>query len=162
VTSRPILAVAENEGATLLLGNGDGSFRPTTHYRYGSSAQQIGLGDVNGDSRLDIVTAFFAGVGVLLGRGDGTFATPITTPMAGRATGPIGLVDVSGDGKIALIATPLGQNFVEILPGNGDGSFRAAVPIVFSEVRVVGGLTVADFNGDGKADILVPPRRVVG
>src|SRR5205823_14906781 len=63
----PDLAV----GSSVLLGNGDGTFRPAVNYlpdTYGDAA-----GDFNEDGNLDL----FGGGWVLLGNGDGTFQSPV-------------------------------------------------------------------------------------
>jgi hypothetical protein len=50
---------------------------------------------------------------------------------------------------------------VYLLPGNGDGTFGFQTPLASlpapSSTTVVAGLAVADFNGDGKADVVVLP-----
>ena len=84
----------------LLLGNGDGTFQaPRTMSnmcRFGGNL--VVLADMNGDGRLDVVTA----CGVSLGNGDGTFQNPIEFCSSG--TCGIGqkfaIGDFNGDGKL--------------------------------------------------------------
>jgi hypothetical protein len=63
------LVIAVSNGISILLGNGDGTFRSPVHYsiNFGGST---GVADVNGDGNLDLI---FTSGAVLLGNGDGTF-----------------------------------------------------------------------------------------
>jgi FG-GAP-like repeat len=89
-------------------------------------------------------------VDVLLGNGDGTFGTPISTPLGVVSqTNSIASGDFSGDGKLD-VAGAIG---VQNLLGNGNGTFQP-------DVRYTLGATVqdivpADFNGDGILDLAV-------
>jgi hypothetical protein len=67
---------------SVLLGKGDGTFHAAVNYSSGGqSAYSIVVADVNGDGKLDLVVAngcvgsncATGSVGVLLGKGDGTF-----------------------------------------------------------------------------------------
>src|SRR4029077_436907 len=71
------LVTANSQGTlSVLLGNGNGSFRPRIDLAVGGSPHSVAVGDFNGDGRLDVVTAkqLTDSVSVLLGQGDGTFA----------------------------------------------------------------------------------------
>src|SRR5213593_969511 len=80
--SKPDLAYSHGGEIIVRFGNGDGSFRygvstPVRHpdaYPGGDPAI-IGIGDFNGDAKLDLVTVVFNihFLSVLLGNGDGTF-----------------------------------------------------------------------------------------
>jgi hypothetical protein len=137
--------VTASSTVQIFLGNGDGTFRdPTTIPNI--SGEYIAAADLNGDGNLDLVTN---GVCVLLGHGDGTFTTSCST---GNYGGPINLGDFNGDGKLDLAVNgfaaypSIGQ--IEILPGNGDGTFQS--PIVAGANTL--GVVIGDFNNDGKLD----------
>src|SRR5215469_11365498 len=60
--------------ATVLLGNGDGTFQVGNRYDVGEGPKFIAIADFNGDGILDIATSSGGiGVSIRLGNGDGTF-----------------------------------------------------------------------------------------
>jgi len=77
-------AVANQDGSTVsvLLGNGDGTFRTKVDYTAGNVLVSIATGDFNGDGKADLAVVDFGSasvggdVAILLGNGDGTFQTP--------------------------------------------------------------------------------------
>jgi hypothetical protein len=88
---------------------------------------------------------------VLLGNGDGTFQSPISTPTGGTL-GFLAAADLNGDGRAAVVGVYGAVLYVFI--SNGDGTFKPGVtyPLGISSA-VSGTLSIADFNGDGKKDI---------
>jgi hypothetical protein len=150
------LVVTNANKVGVLLGNGDGTFRPAVYYGAGSSPTGIAVGDFNGDGKLDLVVANAGSnsVSVRLGNGDGTFQSPMNYGT-GSASQPLSVVvgDFNGDGKLDLATANFNANSVSILLGNGDGTFGAAVAYnVGSSPRSV---AVGDFNRDGNLDLAV-------
>jgi len=142
-------AVVSSEGPSILLGNGDGTFKsPTSIGSISSQPFGVAVGDFNRDGRLDVAFATANGAVVYLGNGDGTFGAGTTFPCGGG--GAFGLVlsqDVNNDGFLDLILNTGGG--ISVLLGNGNGTFQT--PIIsggFVEIMAAG-----DFNNDGFADL---------
>jgi FG-GAP-like repeat len=134
-------------------------FDPPVAYPTGALAPSaVSIGDLNGDGRMDVVAVnsdLSGTVGVLLGNGDGTLR-PVVTYPAGAYPAFVVLADFNHDGFLDIavanraIGTP-GQ--VNILLGNGDGTFKAPVP--YGPFNDAFSIALGDFNGDGNLDIAV-------
>jgi hypothetical protein len=125
-------------------------------------------GDFNGDGIQDLVVDEGASLAVLLGDGAGNFTQaqggPIAITTGSDSPTEVLVADFNGDG-IPDILVGVSQG-IEILLGNGDGTFTQAKssPVTFSgtsfyyEPDTGSGVTpivVGDFNGDGIPDFAV-------
>ncbi|MGO8818369.1 MAG: beta strand repeat-containing protein [Terriglobia bacterium] len=146
---------------SILLGNGDGTFRSHVDYPASGWATSVAVGDFNGDGVPDLaVTNVTLGtVSILLGNGDGTFRTKVDYHSGANAQ-MVAVGDFNGDGKLDLAVTNYPGSTVSVLLGNGDGTFQAPVSYVAGELA--NNVTAADFNGDGKLDLAVTTYSGVG
>jgi hypothetical protein len=136
----------------VLLGHGDGTFATANVYLLNEpSPGPVGLGDVNGDGKLDLVTNSSPSVSVLLGDGDGTLQPP-TSAGSGQPLGSVVMGDLNGDGNLDLVIRTSDNNGVRILKGNGDGTFQPGQDVVIGSY--VSSVAVGDINADGKLDLV--------
>jgi hypothetical protein len=118
----PDLAVA-NAGSypytdgsvSVLLGNGDGTFRAAVSYAAGTAPTSVAVGDFNGDGLLDLAVADAGGVRVLLGNGDGTFRTTPISYVSGVSPNSVAVADFNGDGWPDLAVANFASNDVSLL-----------------------------------------------
>ena len=107
---------------SVLFGNGDGTFQPAASYTTGASTtpECMRLGDLNGDGKLDIVTANAGNndLSVLLNSGNGTFAAPATYNTDTHPTS-IAIADLDGDGRHDLVVGQLRHRQRERPAGQG-------------------------------------------
>jgi hypothetical protein len=108
---------------SVLLGKGDGTFQAAVNYVVGplvwGSGPTIAVRDFNGDGIPDLAVAFYGGVRLLLGKGDGTFQTTAISYVAGPDAVAVG--DFNGDGWLD-IAVCGGPHVVAILLNDGKWS----------------------------------------
>ena len=79
-----------NKIASIILGNGDGTFQPPVAYTVGRGPYSVAVADFNGDGALDVAVAIAnRATTVMYGRGDGTF--PLIRQFA-TGVGPVFVV----------------------------------------------------------------------
>jgi hypothetical protein len=160
---QPSIAFAPN------MGNGQFGVATITAlpaYPSGSLASGLGVGDFNGDGKLDAVIVAQGGtqnnefsIVMLLGKGDGTFrqsTQSLTGPILPFSVGipktpaPVVVEDVNGDGKMDLLIWFQQTGEVVEFLGNGDGTFQAPT-VVLQNVQE---LAMRDLNHDGLIDLV--------
>jgi hypothetical protein len=156
------LAVAScsSDNITLLLGDGAGHFGRAagSPIRAGHQPASISTADFNGDGSQDLAVANHGSedVTVLLGNGSAGFGEAPGSPIKiGSSPRRLASADLNGDGWVDL-AVPY-PNRVAILLGDGSGRFAPAPgsPVTIAQRSGPDRVTVADMNGDGKADLAV-------
>jgi uncharacterized protein (TIGR03437 family) len=149
-----------NVGLAVMLGQPGGSFSAPSPLPAAASAVPIFnlVADFTGARTPDIVFTSqnrlaSAGIYILVNQGDGSFQAPALLPFGIVQVPPILAVDLTGDGKLDIVAVGLqyqiGDQLVVSL-GNGDGTFQQPT----TPKGVLGTKLVAlDINGDGKMDL---------
>jgi hypothetical protein len=144
----------------VMLGTGDGTFQKAIPLPVGGDSYVLTAGDFNNDGKLDIIArtrpdqgqCSFDCITVLPGNADGTFDSPINTPVP-HDIGGVALAagHFNADGNLDVAVA--GESQVALLLGNGDGTFRTAS--YYSVLGSPQSVAVADFNGDKKDDLEV-------
>lgn len=148
-------------GATIntIVAPTNSSFLAATQIAVTGGAYAVVSGDFNGDSHPDVATVSYDSttgsyvLNVLLDRGDGTFQSPISTPVS------FGSSDRIYAAKLRTAATTddivvIHSGSFDVLLSNGNGTFATPVPYAVG-ASAVSAATVADVNCDSKIDVMV-------
>ena len=157
---------------TLLFGNGRGGFAPAPNSPIVMKQGQhphthgLGMGDFNGDGKLDIASVNNEDndISVALGDGRGGFTNAPNSPFAvGPSPYPLTLADVNSDGRLDIVSntSATGPNRAQqlatsraltLLVGDGNGGFkRNDIPLRTGQPWSA---AVGDVNGDRKPDLV--------
>ncbi len=176
-STRPVLAdfngdgdldvvIADNQSSLVLaLGSGDGTFQaaPVNNIvvppgsNNSGGALSIGSADFNGDGIPDFVigqssTSPALGLIVFLTETNGSLAKGVAYAQ-NDALSYVAVGDLRRNGKADIVASNWATGAVEVLRGNGDGTFQS--PTSISLPGIANGLVIADLNGDGWPDVAV-------
>ena len=152
-----------------------GQLPPKPSYGFIAAAQPsslfsryTALSDIDGDGKIDIVTADSAGIVVTPGNGDGTYRPSIHTVLSDMASA-FAVADIDGDGRQDLIVyggAAFSTQSLTVLLGLGDGSFRLAGKMALSGTAFnqnpagANLIVLADFDRNGLLDIATYNGRV--
>lgn len=164
----------------VLFGNGDGTFQSPVGYSTGlgnavTDDVEVVATDLNGDGKPDLIVGGtlggygFNGAAVLLNDGHGNFTLSNTYGAGGWVYLFLATADLNGDGKSdVVLASQCPQSYLiadncpdgtlTVLLGNGNGTLRGARYMDLTSSMPTDGLSVAaaDFNGDGRQDLVFP------
>ena len=155
---------------TVLLGDGHGGFKPSTHSPFATTSYPhvhgVAVGDFFGDGKPAVVTDSWGRSQILLIPSDGqgslilpgkTFRADLYSDSGVRAA------DFTHDGHLDVVT--IEQTFgsrgrpsgVGLMLGDGKGGFRRAPGSPFPAGGEPWEFTVADMNHDGNPDVVVVP-----
>lgn len=127
---------------------------PAKYGSGGTASTAVCAGDFNGDGKADLAVANqnSYNIGILLGKGDGTFY-PVSSFSAGYSPRAITSVDLNLDGKLDLVVANETGNDLSVLVGNGDATFMPALN--YGPIDRPEHIVAADLNLDGMPDLAV-------
>ncbi len=159
---------SDTNTVSILINNGDGTFRPHMDFATGPGPSGLAAVDWNNDGKMDLVVSNGGAdaahsVSILLGNGDGTFQPHHDIAGAPNANS-IAVGDFNGDGHPDIATSSNSPvNAVYVSLGNGKGGVTAQKvtsgiglgpqPFPDSNTYLVSKIAVADFNRDGKDDL---------
>jgi FG-GAP-like repeat len=139
---------------TLFLADGHGGVTPSVGYSTDTWAyppRSTVASDFDGDGKLDLAMLLDAQtVGVLTGKGDGTFSAPVPSTVGLEIYRMIA-ADVNGDGKTDLVAVD-GRSSAFVVSGRGDGTF--AQTTAYAMGNGPSSIFVGALAGDGVVDFV--------
>jgi hypothetical protein len=159
-TDLAILSGQSPNSLYIAMNNGTGTFAAPVAYSFGpdfGTISDIASADFNGDGSPDLVGVGSGSAGggvaaVLLNQGTGLFTSVNDLPLPAAANAVVtGNFSGSGHGDIAALGS---GGSLDILPGNGDGTFGSDQTVFTVELATPGGQALsADFDANGQPDI---------
>jgi len=154
-----VISNVSGDSVSVLLGVGDGSFVHLGPFSVGGVdrfPQDVATADFDGDTVPDVVTANLDDLSILLGTGTGAL-DPAQSISLGAGHTPTRLLAADLDGDAAIDIVALAEHSsgtdVDVLLGNGDGTFEPAVS--YDTGTGPFDLAIADVNGDSVPDLAV-------
>jgi Bacterial Ig-like domain (group 3)/FG-GAP-like repeat len=154
----PDIVVGGNSVVSVLIGNGDGTFRAADDITAHASNPWIAVVPFVNGGPLDILavsdSASDMNNATLIignGSGGGTAGSPFSLPF-GSASGVVS-GDFNGDGQQDFAVIFQQDNKISTFLGNGNGTFQAPTTLATGSAPV--SAVVGNFNGHGKIDVAV-------
>ena len=149
-------------------GSGSPSLAPKQDFTLGAlqtGSYNIAAGDLNGDGKIDLVTANNASNNISILQNATTAPGPIIASSFGASqayavgTGPtsVAIADLDGDGMLDLIVANQGGNNISVLLNTTVSSaisFAAAQNFTLGTGTAPYGVVAADIDSDGKLDLI--------
>jgi len=138
---------------SILLGNGDGTFKNQIQLHVCQEPRALAMGDFNEDGDSDVAVACSGGdeIAMLLGHGNGRFEEGQRYPVH-RTPVALATDDVNSDGHADLVVA-LRNDKVKVFLGSGTGEFRHGLQYEHGDTPT--SVALSDLNGDGKLDLVV-------
>lgn len=140
------------------------SFAPKVDFPVGSTPHDVGIVDLDGDRRPEIVTADFGGASLSIlrnlttlggGIASNSFAPRVAISMPSQPR-ILNFGDMDGDGRLDLVVACWSGGVVSVRRNLGTGTISPssfAAPVNFAVSGNCNAVALGDLDGDGKPDI---------
>jgi hypothetical protein len=133
-------------------------FRKAVYYGSGKNTEPYAVvsAQLTNSGHLDLALADYASdsVSILLGKGDGTFQSPLKISVPAAFALTVGDFDEDGNVDLAVVESAGNQSgFLQILLGEGNGKFRKGELLELGIEPTA--VAAANFSGDGHLDLAV-------
>jgi hypothetical protein len=141
-----------------------GGFSPAAPYSVGGNilTQGVGVGDINGDGRNDVVVSYGgnspnANIGLFLQNSGGSLDAPPASQISYDIPEPVEVVDINLDGRKDVVVLHGGWLRTGIYLQQADGTLapEELYPIPYASHYNPHGLAVGDINSDMIPDIVI-------
>ncbi|MBI4603912.1 MAG: VCBS repeat-containing protein [Planctomycetes bacterium] len=157
---RDLMVGHGDQGIRAFEGKGDGSFvarnvlrgiPPCARYVFAADFDRDGKGDLALTCLRGTAQGVIANTVAATSNGDGSFRQTLDLLTSDIATAAVS--DLNGDGHQDLAVVSAQSSILSVLPGSGDGGFRAEVPFGATGAGPAF-LIASDLDADGRADVV--------
>lgn len=142
----------EASALTVLLGNGDATFRSYRTYETGAEPVALATADLDADGLMDLVSANHGdgSLTVLYGTGEDSRANSLSVPVNGQLVA-LAIGDLNADAQPELVVASEGEDSVTVLAGIPGGGYQTALAYALDASPLA--VALGDLNQDGAPDL---------
>jgi hypothetical protein len=134
-----------------------GTFDSAVYYDLGGdeTTNAVGIGDLNNDSRNDVVVTLNGDLRIFYQNGSGTLDSAVSVTTYGYA-GPVDVADINDDGLEDIVSIQVGWQHLEIIKQEAGGALGANELYLapFFNIGNPHSLAVGDIDGNGINDVV--------
>ena len=149
------LIITSSSSIRLRFNNGDGTFDDSSSsvYQAPEFIEAVAVEDFNNDGLLDVIAAGFNGnISLFENQNNRVFASSSNFELGERLDDLVA-GDFNADGNVDLASALNPSKNINVLYGNGDGTFAEAIDF-YTGSRKINSLATGDLNNDGISDLI--------